>query len=346
VAISACSTSPTQKIDYRSSSSLSPLEIPPDLTKLPSDSSESADTYSAYAAERQTAKIGTSTLLPDFKNIQINRDGDIRWLRIKANKNELWADIKNFLGDIGLVIKSENPATGVIETDWAENRADFQEKGFLGKLLAGFHDTGQRDKYRIRLEEDSQSGWYDVYVAHQGLVEKVVASDESGFGQTSWVRRPSDPGLEAEMLRLLMVYLGVDDKTANALMASGIRKARAVLENDSQSGTSYILVKSSLIRTQRRLETTLDRLGAQTTSSEDDGKLVTFTYLLPEEEKINSSGFFSRLFQGGKKKAGTYRIKLQSSGEETELRLVDKSGKPDTSSRAKELLGILFDKLK
>jgi outer membrane protein assembly factor BamC len=345
--LTACSTSPTSKIDYRSASSQAPLEVPPDLTKLPSDASQNADTYSAYAAERQTAKIGTSTVLPDFKNIQLERDGDIRWIRVKADKKELWVDIKNFLGDIGLAIQTENPATGIIETDWAENRARYgQGGGIFSTLFRKFDDTGERDKYRIRIEEDSQSGWYDVYVAHQGLVEVVTSGGGDSIEQTAWTRRPSDPGLEAEMLRLMMVYLGVDNKKASELLASGIRKARAVLETDKQDGTRYILVKASLVRTQRRLETTLDRMGAQTVASEDGGNLLTITYLLPKDEKINKSGFFSRLLQGGERKAGTYRIRINSSGEETDLRLVDKNGKPDTSERASEVLEILFDRLK
>jgi len=346
VALTACSTRPTSTIDYRSSSTLAPLEVPPDLTKLPSDTSEGADTYSAYAAERQTAKIGGSTILPDFEHIQIERDGDIRWLRVKADKKELWVDIKNFLGDIGLVIKSENPATGIIETDWAENRAGYGHGSGISKLFHIFDDSGERDKYRIRLEADSQSGWYDVYVAHQGLVEKVVSGGGDSVEVTAWARRPSDPGLEAEMLRLLMVYLGVDNNKSSALLASGIRKARAVIETDKPEGTKYIVVKTTLARTQRRLETTLDRMGAQTVASENGGDLLTITYMLPKDERINRSGFFSRFLQGGKRKAGTYRIRINSSGEQTDLRLVDKNGKPDTSERASEVLEILFERLK
>jgi len=347
LALTACSSTTSVKIDYRSASTQAPLEVPPDLTKLPSDASENADTYSAYAAERQTAKIGTGTILPDFNNIQLERDGDIRWIRVKKDKKELWVDVKNFLGDIGLSIQSENPATGIIETDWAENRAGYgQGSGFFTKLLHSFDDSGERDKYRIRMEDDPQSGWYDVYIAHQGLVEKVTSGGGDSVEQTAWTRRPSDPGLEAEMFRLFMVYLGVDTKKAGEMLASGIRKARAVLENDAQGGTRHILVKASLVRTQKRLETTLDRMGAETVASEDGGSLLTITYLLPKEEQVNKSGFISRLFQGGKRKAGSYRIRINSNGDQTELHLVDKAGKPDTSERARELLEILFDRLK
>ena len=80
--------------------------------------------------------------------------------------------------------------------------------------------------------------------------------------------------------------------------------------------------------------------------STDGGNLLTITYLLPKDENINKSGFLTRLLKGGKKKAGTYRIQIKENGDQTELRLVDKNGKPDTSERAGEVLEILFDRLK
>lgn len=348
LALSACETTSRVKIDYRSASSQAPLEVPPDLDKLPGDTSEQgADTYSAYSAEQRAAKVGSGTLLPDFRNIQLERDGDVRWLRVKADKKDLWVDIKNFLGDVGLVIDTENPATGIIETAWAENRAKFGTSGgYFASLFRKMNTTGEMDKYRIRMEKDQENGWLLVYIAHQGLIEKVISGSVDSVAQTSWQRRPSDPGLESEMLRLLMVYLGVDSQRASSMLASGIRKARAVLATDDNARTKYIVLKSSRGHALRRLDATLDRMGAHTTASEDGGNLLTITYLLPKDEEINKSGFLGRLFSGGKKKAGTYRIRVVDAGEQTELRLVDKKGRPDTSARAGELIKLLFDGLK
>lgn len=344
--LAACETTTGLKIDYRSSGSQAPLEIPPDLDKLPGDTSDAgADTYSAYAAERAIAQGRSSTLLPRFKDIELHRDGDIRWLKIKTTKRDIWIDIKNFLGDVGLVIKTENPATGIIETDWAENRAKFGGSGFLSNLLRKFDSTGEMDRYRIRLE-DEQPGNISVYLSHQGLVEKIASGGGDSVVQTSWQRRPSDPELEAEMLRLLMVYLGIDDKKASNLLASGIRQARALLMTDDQSSTPYLVIKVAHGRALRRLESAIDRMGAEVVSNEDGGNLITISYLLPKEEESNRAGFFSRIFTGGKKKPRKYRIRVTDAGSQTEARIVDKDNRPDTSANAGELTRILFDQLK
>lgn len=347
VLLASCETTTKLKIDYRSADTQAPLEVPPDLDKLPSDASETGtDTFSGYAAERAATQGRSGALLPSFNNMQIERDGDIRWLRIKANKNELWIDLKNFLGDLGLVIKTDNPATGIIETGWAENRAKLRDApGFLGALLRKFDTTGEQDKYRIRVEPDTP-GWYAVYISHQGLVEKVASSDVDNNVETTWQRRPSDPELEAEMLRLLLVYLGVEDKKASTLLASGIRKARAVMATDTQSDNGYIVVKLSYGRAQRRLEATLDRIGATVVKSENGGSLLQVSYLLPKEEQINKSGFFGRLFRGGKKKPHIYYVQVTDKESQTEVRLRDKRGEADTSERAGEFLKILFEGLK
>lgn len=342
--LAACETTTKLKIDYRSASTQSPLEVPPDLDQL-SDAGEGADTYSAYEAERSASQNRTSTLLPSFDNIQVERDGDIRWLRIKKDKQALWIDLKNFLGDLGLVIERDNPATGIIETGWAENRAKLGGGGFLGAIRRKFDSTGERDRYRIRIEHDTP-GWYAVYVSHQGLVEKVASGGGDSVVLTSWQRRPSDPGLEAEVLKLLVVYLGATDKQAENLLASGVRKARAVLERDNRSEAQYIVVRLPYGRAQRRLEATLDRIGAEVLKVEDDGTLISVKYLAPSDEEINKSGFFARFLQGGKRKAGTYQVQVADKGSQTEIRLLDKRGDIDASEKAVEFLNILFDRLK
>lgn len=345
--LAACATTTKLKIDYRSANTQAPLEVPPDLDKLPSDASDTGtDTFSGYAAERAAAHSRSGALLPSFNNMQIERDGDIRWLRIKAGKNELWIDLKNFLGDLGLVIETDNPATGIIETGWAENRAKLAHGGgFFGSIFSKLDSTGEMDRYRVRLEQDTP-GWYAVYISHQGLVEKVASGGGDSVLQTTWQRRPSDPELEAEMLRLLLVYLGVEDKKASGLMASGIRKAQAVLATEARSDNKYIVVKLPYGRAQRRLEATLDRLGAKVIKSDNGGSLLQVSYLLPKEEEINKSGFFGRLLRGGKKKPYTYYVQVTDKDSQTEIRLRDQRGAADTSERAGEFLKILFEGLK
>ena len=345
--LAACQSASRLKIDYRSARTQAPLEVPPDLDKLPSDSSElGVDTYSAYAAEQAASKGRSGDLLPKFKDVEVQREGDMRWLRVKSNKNDLWIDLKNFLGDVGLTIETENRATGVIETGWAENRASLGGGGgFFASLFRRFETTGTMDRYRLRLETDD-NGWLSVYLSHQGMVEKVTETGGDAVTQTVWQRRPSEPELEAEMLRLLMVYLGVDNKRSEALLASGIVRARATLENDSITSEKYLSLRTNYGQSLKRIELTLDRMGATVVPSETESKTIVISYLLPKEETANKAGFFSRLFSGGKKKPGEYRIQLIDKGATTELHLVDKKGRVDQSSRANELLQVFFERLK
>jgi outer membrane protein assembly factor BamC len=347
VGLTACQSSSRLKIDYQAAKTGTSLEVPPDLDKLPSDTSESgADTYSAYTAEKATSTSKTGDLLPRFKDVEIRTEGDVRWLRVKANKNDLWIDVKNFLGDVGLTIETDNRATGVVETGWAENRAALGSGGgFVSRIFRRFETTGTMDRYRVRLESDA-SGWMSIYLSHQGMVEKVTETGGDSVRQTVWQRRPSDPELEAEMMRLLMVYLGVENKRAEMLLASGIRRARATLETDPATGTRFISMRTNYGQSQRRLEITLDRLGATRVPSETDGNTTVISYLLPKDEALNKGGFFSRLLSGGKKKPGEYRIQLIDKGATTELRLVNKKRGTDDTSRAADLLQILFDRLK
>ena len=115
---------------------------------------------------------------------------------------------------------------------------------------------------------------------------------------------------------------------------------------DNQSDTHYVVIKVAHGRALRRLESALDRIGADVISNENGGNLITISYLLPKEEESNKAGFFSRIFTGGKKKPAEYRIKVTDAGPQTEVRIIDKNNRPDTSPRADELTKILFDQLK
>ena len=107
-----------------------------------------------------------------------------------------------------------------METDWAENRAKLPQdfiRGTLGKLLDSVYSTGERDKFRTRLERTATGGT-EIYISHRGMVE--VYTDTHARTQTVWQPRPSDPELEAEFLRRLMVKLGVAQEQSKALVAA------------------------------------------------------------------------------------------------------------------------------
>jgi outer membrane protein assembly factor BamC len=121
-----------KKIEYKSAGKLPSLEVPPDLTQparddryaVPDLAPKGSATYSAYAGERKAgAKTAATPVLPESGKIRIERAGSQRWLVAPGTPEELWPKLKEFWQELGFIIDVELPEAGVMETDWAENRA-------------------------------------------------------------------------------------------------------------------------------------------------------------------------------------------------------------------------------
>jgi hypothetical protein len=84
-------------------------------------------TLSTYSQERQAAPSGAQTLLPTQDKARIERAGTQRWLVVNATPQQVWPVIKDFWQETGFIVNLESPETGVIETDWAENRANIPQ---------------------------------------------------------------------------------------------------------------------------------------------------------------------------------------------------------------------------
>lgn len=217
----------TKKIDYKSASSnkVPPLEIPPDLTSPTRDNryvipetGRGAMTFSQYAGERSTAQ--PSEVLPTVEKIRIERSGNQRWLVVAETPANLWEQVKDFWRETGFVINVERPEAGVMETDWAENRAKIGQdfiRNMLGKVLDSLYSTPERDKFRTRLEPGAEPGTTEIFISHRGMYEIFTTESRD---TTRWQPRPADPDLEAEMLRRLMVRLGSDQKRAETQLAA------------------------------------------------------------------------------------------------------------------------------
>lgn len=103
---------------------------------------------------------------------------------------------------MGLQIKDQDAASGVIQTEWAENKANLPRdiiRGTLGKVLDFVYDTGERDQYRARMERNDDNTC-NIYITHRQMVEVLKGKQEDS---TIWQQGPSDPQLEAEMLTRL-----------------------------------------------------------------------------------------------------------------------------------------------
>jgi outer membrane protein assembly factor BamC len=245
-----------------------------------------------------------------------------------------------------------------METDWAENRAKLPQdfvRNSLGKILDTLYSTGERDKYRTRLERGSQPGTTEIYISHRGMEEVYQNANPGATGDrsTRWQPRPSDPELEAEFLARLMTRFGVEESRARAEVAATTNNDRAKISSGND-GTMMLQLDEPFDRAWRRVGLALDRVGF-TVEDRDRAKGFYFVrYVDPErdaEQRARNQGFFSRLFSFGKPETKTeqYRVMVRDAGrtgDASQVQVLNREGGNDGSDTAKRILSLLHEQLK
>ena len=356
----------SSSVDYKSAGTLPPLEVPPDLTSpqrdnryVVPDTARSSATLSGYQAERREparAPSATPAVLPEVDRMKIERAGTQRWLVVQEPPEKVWPLIKDFWQQAGFLIKLEMPEAGVMETDWAESRAKIQEgavRELLGKLLDQVYSTSERDKYRTRLDRTPDGKGTEIYISHRGMQEVYTTTPRdpasSAPGQTAWQPRASDPELEAEFLRRLMVRLGAQDEKAKQLAAVAQPQLRAELVKANDGG-ERLQVHEPFDRAWRRVGLALDRVGFTVEDRDRQKGLYFVRYADPEAEmKEKDRGLFSRLFSFGsdsKVKAEQYRVQITQENEGSQVHVLNKEGAAERSKTAQRILALLHEQLK
>ncbi|MFZ6730500.1 outer membrane protein assembly factor BamC [Undibacterium sp. Ji42W] len=354
------------RIDYRSASkaTTASLEVPPDLTQIRRDSrfsipeaNKSSATASSYNLEKGN-KVATDSGVVAVKQVQsmrIERNGNARWLVVKDTPEALWPQLKDFWQELGFLINVENQEAGVMETDWAENRAKIPQdliRNTLGKVLDSLYSTGERDKFRTRIER-SANGEVEIYISHRGAQEVLVGAQKDG---TVWTPRAADPGLEAEFLSRLMVRLGSDGEKAKTAVASPAATGKPHSQLLKVDGKTFVEVDEAFDRSWRRVGLALDRIGFTVEDRDRSQGLYFVRYVdqdIDAKTKGASEGFFSRLFSFGSssdaaKNAQKYRIlvKNTTTGETSQVSVHGSDGKVESSPVADKILQLLNDQLK
>ena len=349
-----------RKVDYKKQSrNIESLEVPPDLTTEKFDelmvvrdinTGGGSSSFSNYARERQGTQSNLDKVLPKQENIELVREGDdVRHLVITGSKEQTWEKMREFWLNSGMLIKRENPQTGILETEWAENRADIPQdfiRSALSYVMESFYSAGTRDKYRVRIERDVQPGKIDLYLTHYGM-EEVIESETTE--RTIWKPRPRDPELEAEMLGRMMVYMGVEEQKAKTMLArSETQKIERATISRNDLGNSRLVVRETFPRAWRRTGVSLDRINfvVEDRNREEGIYYVQYADPLAEEK----GGFFSSLkFWGDKPDAvdkSKYQIKLFPRGDDTVVIVLDSNGQPEVTQTSYRILGLLYEQLK
>ncbi|NIR28046.1 MAG: outer membrane protein assembly factor BamC [Gammaproteobacteria bacterium] len=372
LSISACSTTLNKTIDdalpedtqYRSSRSLPPLEIPPDLSSetiddampVPGVDQNNSTTFSDYTNSTREVSLrkAKTVVLPDVPNVRLERDGDERWLVVDdTSPEDVWPAVREFLLDMGLTLEAENPTIGTMETHWAESREDLPRGGLqtlLGKILPAANQARTRDKFRVRLERGIEPRTTEVYIAHRGarlrLDRRLNEADTE-----HWEVLPPDPGLEAEMLTRLMVFFGMTQQRAARMMATTeSRPARARMVRE-QDGLPSLAVMEDFPQAWRRTGLALDRIGL-TVQDRDRARGVYYVrYVDPNVVNgVENESWVSKLkFWGDDEpqQDDEYLIRLAPADESTtRVVVLNKEGETLTSPTAGRILGLLHEQLR
>ena len=359
LSLAACTTVfESDKVDYRSAKKAAPLDIPPDLTQLQKDNRYAVPdgrgiaTASGFQQARGTPAAGPAAASGavgpvSTDAVRIERAGSQRWLVVKETPEQLWPQLQAFWPSVGFTVESENLQTGIMETNWAENRAKIPQdiiRRTIGKVFDSAYSTGERDKYRTRLER-RPDGSTEIYISHRGAEEVLVGPQKES---TTWTSRPSDPGLEAEFLGRLMAQLTGQLKPAEVKQATEAVANAAPEAQHAKLENGKVVVDEGFDRAWRRVGLALDRVGF-TVEDRDRVQGVYFVRYV-DPDKASKEGFFSKLFgsEDKNKEAQRYRVLVSAvpNATTTDITVQSHDGKPETSETGAKILKLLVDELK
>jgi outer membrane protein assembly factor BamC len=337
------------KVDYRTQAAkTAPLEVPPDLTQLAREGRfrATADTVSASGMQSRAAAVATTTqVAPNaVGDIRLERQGNQRWLSVPLPPEQVWPVVKAFWAERGFALEVENAQTGVLETAWTENRTKIPEdfiRRTIGRVFDALYSTGERDRYRTRLERTASGT--EVYISHRAMEEVYTSAQKDN---TTWRAKPADPQAEAEILSALMVRLGTKEDVARVAMVKATtstapsRPAAAAVGAAAPVGATSLVVEDDFDRAWRRVGLALDRSGFSVEDRDRAAGLFFVRYVDPALAGKEEPGFLSRWF--GKAEPAPVqrlRVQLKAEGGKTTVTVQNSQGAPETGAAARRIIG-------
>ncbi len=404
ILMSACDSIPfiDNTSDYKGAGRSKPLEVPPDLTSVNSSDAYSvpggSTTYNSYNQAQEGQEAGVEKVLPTSDGVRLEKAGAQRWLVVNAPAEKIWPVVREFWIDQGFAVRVENADTGVMETEWIEAdaiKAQDDKKNIGEKFdkwldkLSGFAD---RRKFRTRLERGEKEGSTEIYMTHR----TVTSAPDDGknrvrtnYGEVDTGYRlegtkpenkaeANDGDLDAELLRRLMVKLGVEEKRAQQIVANPVNEKRADVVKEADSSVTLSL-NDTYDRGWRRVGLALDRIGFVIEDKDRSKGLFFVRYADvdiddgPKKKKglIDSLKFWGKddevenkskpkdektvldklqFWKGDEGKTDPskqYRIKVsETDSGATRVNVVDSDDKHNRSTTANRIIALLYDQLK
>jgi outer membrane protein assembly factor BamC len=402
--LTACDSIPfiNNTPDYKGASRARPLEVPPDLTVSPSNDTFSipgSTSYSSYTQALEGQEIGVEKVLQNPEGVRLERAGGQSWLVVNAPAEKIWPVIREFWLDMGFAVRVENAQIGVMETEWIESDAIKKDEsgGALDKFdrwldkLSGIAD---RKKFRTRLDRGSEEGTTEIYMSHRSVsgtpddgktrIVNNLGVFETGYALDSQKSAPaeaSDAEFDAELLRRLMVKLGVEEQKSKTILAQAVvvKRAEVVKESD---GSAKLVLNDQFDRAWRRVGLALDRIGfviedkdrsnglffvryadieVDTGTKKKKGLIDSLKFWGDDEkeaaaapQKKEEKGIVDSLkFWGKDDKSAKanlekqYRIKVADSDNgNADVTVVDSEGKRIATTTANRIIALMYEQLK
>lgn len=329
---------PEPKIDYKNSKSVKSLDVPPDLS-----SPEYDDTYArlpsggvsanAYGQRQHIGQAAVnSAVLPAVNGVSMVNQGGVRYLQVAAAPEVLWPKLTGFWSTLGVSLMKDEPQIGVMETEWAENRAglpmDWLRK-ITGSVFQGVYDAGVRDKFRLRVERAANGT--NVYVSHQRAEEQVFSG-----GGVKWELKPADPELEAIILNRIALHLG--GKAAKPVSANVSTVSNVVMT--SVEGRPALRVSGGFSDVWLRTGVVLEQSGMSIEGQQKNAGIYNVVYRGAKSTR-KQEGWFSKIFKTNKevvKVGGDYQIHVADSGAYSLISVSNAEGEPVDVSVSQAML--------
>jgi len=400
--LASCNSIPfiNNESDYKGAGRSKPLEVPPDLTASPVSDAYAipgSTTYSTFsqgqASDAQEPNVEKVLATPE--GVRMEKGGGQRWLVVNASAEKVWPIIREFWNDQGFAVRSENPQIGTMETEWvdAETVKKNETGGYGDKFdrwldrLSGLPD---KKKFKTRIERGTQANTTEIYMSHRSVsgapddgknrVQTQLGEIDTGY-RADAKKAPSqdahDEELDAELLRRLMVKLGIEEQKSKAIVADAVTQKRAEVLKEAD-GSATLMLNDTFDRSWRRVGLALDRIGFVIEDKDrsngiyfvryadvdiDDapkkrkGLLETLKFWGDDKEekaepKKEEKSMVEKLKFWGKdeekaKAESQYRIKVADGASENSIvTVIDKSGGIVKTRTANRIIALIYEQLK
>jgi outer membrane protein assembly factor BamC len=295
--------------DYVNSSKAEKLQLPPDLSEY-----ETSDTYNVPGAatsytdfeNQRNRKIEKVELLKDPDGIKLVKSGNFRWLIVNKSPDKIWPHLEDFWYEQGFNMKKTNRRLGIMETEWTTPENIEEELGIADTFdswLDSLSGDDEKTKFRTRLEKGSQNNSTEIYISHRKrdgvnteAMEAIARARQGTYDPSTVYSIPEyksdddpkepvpsgdieltevDMQINAEIMRRLLVFLGMQDLDAKERIEKPQVILKAKLVNDNGKA---IELYEPFDRSWRRVSIALDMIGFLTEDRDRSKGLYYVTY--------------------------------------------------------------------